>query len=131
MLKARSNVNLTPRQRCKETPKKRSKVSKNSTCPPFLSNSWLTDRYVSKTKDRNLWIKKRDHLKAQQAALEAEMAAFVAKHEAELNALVQEYAAVRNSTGTSSSHWEVDADGTEEYMDTIAAKLDLDLDVRA
>jgi len=62
---------------------------------------WLMERYVSKTKDRNLWIKKRDHLKAQQAALEAEMAAFVAKHEAELNALVQEYAAVRNSTGTS------------------------------
>jgi hypothetical protein len=66
-----------------------------------LFYQWLTDRYVSKTKDRNLWIKKRDHLKAQQAALEAEMAAFVAKHEAELNALVQEYAAVRNSTGTS------------------------------
>jgi hypothetical protein len=48
-----------------------------------------------------------------------------------LNALVQEYAAVRNSTGMSSSHLGVVADGTEEYMDTIAAKLDLDLDVRA
>ena len=96
-----------------------------------LFYQWLTNRYVSKTKDRNLWIKKRDHLKSQQAALEAEMAAFVAKHEAELNALVQEYAAVRNSTGTSFRHWGFDADGTEEYMDTIAAKLDLDLDVRA
>jgi hypothetical protein len=131
MPKARSNVNLTLRQRCKETLKKRSKVLKNSTSPPLPSHSGLTDRYVSKTKDRNLWIKKRDHLKAQQAALEAEMAAFVAKHEAELNALVQEYAAVRNSTGTSFSHWGVDTDGVEEYMDTIAAKLDLDLDVRA
>lgn len=70
-------------------------------------------------------------MKAQQAALEAEMAAFVAKHEAELNALVQEYAAVRNSTGMSLCHLRVDADEVEEYMDTIAAKLDLDLDVRA
>jgi len=58
------------------------------------------DRYVSKTKDRNLWIKKRDHLKAQQAELEAQMTAFINKHETELNALVLEYAAVRNQTGT-------------------------------
>ena len=87
------------------------------------------DRYVSKTKDRKVWIKKRDHLKAQQAELEAQMTDFIAKHEAELNALLQEYVAVRNQTGMfpfDREGWELMID---DYMNTLAAKLDLNLDV--
>jgi len=90
----------------------------------------MTDvRYVSKTKDRKVWIKKRDHLKAQQAELEAQMTDFIAKHEAELNALLQEYVAVRNQTGMfpfDREGWELMID---DYMNTLAAKLDLNLDV--
>jgi hypothetical protein len=54
---------------------------------------------VTKTKERNVWNKKKDHLAAELADLEAEMAAFTSKHEEGLNALLGEYAKIRNQAG--------------------------------
>jgi kinetochore protein Nuf2 len=56
---------------------------------------------VTKTKDRNVWQKKKDHLAAEQARLEAEIEDYISTHEAELNELLEEYATIRQQAGES------------------------------
>jgi kinetochore protein Nuf2 len=48
-----------------------------------------------------VWQKEREHLLAEQKALEEEMASFVARHEGEINELLQEYWNMRRQAGWS------------------------------
>ncbi len=56
-------------------------------------------RYVVRAKERGVWQKEREHLLAEQKEVEAEMAAFVAKHEGEINELLEEYWTMRKQAG--------------------------------
>ncbi|WVQ85925.1 hypothetical protein IAT38_008093 [Cryptococcus sp. DSM 104549] len=73
----------------------------------------LKAEYKVRTKERGVWQKQRDVLAAEQKALEGEMAAFVTKHENEINELLQEYWAMRRQA--------------EDYMSTMTFKLGLQL----
>lgn len=57
------------------------------------------------SKERRTWQKERDRLVAEQKAIEEEMANFVAIHEGEINALLQEYWTMRKQAGTSNDVW--------------------------
>lgn len=50
-----------------------------------------------------MWQKERDQLLLEQKALEEEMSVFVAKHEGEINELLQEYWTMRRQAGESAS----------------------------
>jgi kinetochore protein Nuf2 len=58
-------------------------------------------RYLVKAKERGVWQKERDQLLLEQKALEEEMSVFVAKHEGEINELLQEYWTMRRQAGES------------------------------
>ena len=60
-------------------------------------------RYVVRAKERGVWQKEREHLLTEQKELEAEMSAYVAKHEGEINELLHEYWTMRKQAGEHSS----------------------------
>ncbi|GFZ48113.1 Probable kinetochore protein NUF2 [Saitozyma sp. JCM 24511] len=62
-------------------------------------------------KERGVWQKERDQLLLEQKALEEEMSVFVAKHEGEINELLQEYWTMRRQA--------------EDYMSTMTVQLGL------
>ena len=55
--------------------------------------------YVLRSKERGLWQKEQQQILAEQKEVEAEMAAFVTKHEGEINELLQEYWTMRKQAG--------------------------------
>ncbi|CAD6564978.1 MAG: kinetochore-associated Ndc80 complex subunit nuf2 [Tremellales sp. Tagirdzhanova-0007] len=71
--------------------------------------------YVVRAKERGLWQKEREQILAEQREVEAEMATFVAKHEGEINELLQEYWTMRKQA--------------EDYMNTMTVKLGLQIKV--
>ncbi|KAK8850499.1 hypothetical protein IAR55_004417 [Kwoniella newhampshirensis] len=73
----------------------------------------LKAEYKVRTKERGVWQKQRDVLIAEQKELEAEMAAFITKHENEINELLAEYWTMRRQA--------------EDYMNTMTVKLGLQL----
>lgn len=60
-------------------------------------------RYVTKSKERTVWQRKRDQLLTEQKQLEQETEEFLAKHDAELNGLLAEYSKIRHDAGKSGS----------------------------
>jgi hypothetical protein len=57
------------------------------------------DRYVIRSKERGVYTKEREILIKEQSHLEAEMAAYIAQNEGEINELLQEYWVMRNKAG--------------------------------
>lgn len=55
--------------------------------------------YVVRAKERGIWQKEREHLLSEQKELEVEIAAFVGKHEGEINELLGEYWTMRKQAG--------------------------------
>jgi hypothetical protein len=54
---------------------------------------------MERSKERSVWQRKREVIQGQQKELEAEMAAFVSKNEAEINELLAEYWTMRRQAG--------------------------------
>ncbi|KAL7422918.1 kinetochore-associated Ndc80 complex subunit nuf2 [Cryptotrichosporon argae] len=73
----------------------------------------LKSEYVVRSKERNHLQKERDALLAEQKELEAQMDAYVATHEAEINGLLNEYWTMRKQA--------------EDYMNTMTVKLGLSI----
>jgi len=89
---------------------------------------WLTRRYVHEATARKVWQRERDQLLAEKKAIEDEMEDFVAHHEAEINAMLQEYWTMRKQAGEP----RFIPIGTtltraEDYMNTVTVKLGLEL----
>ena len=57
--------------------------------------------YIEKQKELTLVGKRKGRLDAEIKALDSEMEAFISKHEAELNMLLQDYSVLRGQTGKS------------------------------
>jgi len=96
-------------------------------------NRWrmrlLTRRYVHEATARKVWQRERDQLLAEKKAIEDEMADFVAHHEAEINAMLQEYWTMRKQAGESlgPKHVAKTLMASEDYMNTVTVKLGLEL----
>lgn len=57
------------------------------------------NRYKVRARERGEWQKQRDDLLAEQKELESEMAAFVTKHENEINEFLHAYWTMRRQAG--------------------------------
>jgi kinetochore protein Nuf2 len=55
--------------------------------------------YLAASRERGVWAKQREHLETEQRELEEEMKAFVARHEAELQEVMNEYWTMRRQAG--------------------------------
>ena len=101
----------------------------HSKCPSCAILTYIS--YVVRAKERGLWQKEREQILAEQREVEAEMATFVAKHEGEINELLQEYWTMRKQAGECGK---VDRDASscgmvEDYMNTMTVKLGLQIKV--
>ena len=59
----------------------------------------MMPRYVTQKKERAVWEKRIQGLKDEQAALDQEEAAFIARHEEEINELLNHYWSMRRQAG--------------------------------
>ena len=82
--------------------------------------------YIEKQKELTLVGKRKGRLDAEIKALDSEMEAFISKHEAELNMLLQDYSVLRGQTGKSLYlNLGSDADGKDEYVNALSERLEL------